>query len=53
MMLPSGEYALVLRPVDKDERGRRKRRKSEASLGDLLGGGTNAESFYLTWDFGI
>jgi hypothetical protein len=37
-MLPTGEYALVLRPVDRDERGRRKRRKSEASLGELLGG---------------
>ena len=30
-MLPTGEYALVLRPVDKDERGHRKRRKGEAS----------------------
>ncbi len=52
MMLPSGEYALVLRPVDKDERGRRKRRQSEASLGDLLGGGTT-QILYFTWDFGI
>ena len=51
-MLPSGEYALVLRPIDKDERGRRKRRKSEASLGDLLGGGTT-QILYFTWDFGI
>jgi hypothetical protein len=51
-MLTTGEYALVLRPVDKDERGRRKRHKSEASLGDLLGGGTT-QILYFTWDFGI
>ena len=50
--LPSGEYALVLRPIDKDERGRRKRHKGEASLGDLLGGGTT-QILYFTWDFGI
>jgi hypothetical protein len=51
-MLPSGEYALVLRPIDKDERGRHKRRKGEASLGELLGGGTT-QILYFTWDFGI
>jgi hypothetical protein len=51
-MLPTGEYALVLRPVDKDDRGRRKRRKSEASLGELLGGGTT-QILYFTWDFGV
>jgi len=51
-MLPTGEYALVLRPIDKDERGRHKRRKGEASLGDLLGGGTT-QILYFTWDFGI
>ena len=51
-MLPAGEYALVLRPVDKDDRGRRKRRKNEASLGELLGGGT-AQILYFTWDFGV
>ena len=51
-MLPAGEYALVLRPVDKDDRGRRKRRKSEASLGELLGGGT-PQILYFTWDFGV
>jgi hypothetical protein len=52
MMLPTGEYALVLRPLDKDERGRRKRHKGEASLGELLGGGTS-QILYFTWDFGI
>jgi hypothetical protein len=51
-MLPTGEYALVLRPVEKDERGRRKRRQGEASLGQLLGGGTT-QILYFTWDFGI
>ena len=51
-MLPTGEYALVLRPVDKDDRGRRKRRKNEASLGELLGGGTT-QILYFTWDFGV
>ena len=51
-MLPSGEYALVLRPIDKDKSGRRKRHKTEASLGDLLGGGTT-QILYFTWDFGI
>ena len=51
-MLPTGEYALVLRPIDKDERGRRKRHKGEASLGELLGGGTT-QILYFTWDFGI
>jgi hypothetical protein len=50
--LPTGEYALVLRPIDKDDRGRRKRRKPEASLGELLGGGTS-QILYFTWDFGI
>jgi hypothetical protein len=51
-MLPAGEYALVLRPVDKDDRGRRKRRKNEASLGELLGGRTT-QILYFTWDFGV
>ncbi len=51
-MLPAGEYALVLRPIDKDDRGRRKRRKSEATLGELLGGGTT-QILYFTWDFGV
>ena len=50
--LPTGEYALVLRPIDKDDRGRHKRRKGEASLGELLGGGTT-QILYFTWDFGI
>jgi hypothetical protein len=50
--LPTGEYALVLRPVDKDDKGRRKRRKNEASLGELLGGGTT-QILYFTWDFGV
>jgi hypothetical protein len=51
-MLPTGEYALVLRPIDRDARGRPKRRKGEASLGELLGGGTT-QILYFTWDFGI
>ena len=51
-VLPTGEYALVLRPIDKDDRGHRKRRKGEASLGELLGGGTT-QILYFTWDFGI
>jgi hypothetical protein len=51
-MLPTGEYALVLRPIDKDKSGRHKRRKGEASLGELLGGGTT-QILYFTWDFGI
>jgi hypothetical protein len=49
--LPTGEYALVLRPIDKDSHGRRKRRKNEASLGELLGGATQV--LYFTWDFGV
>jgi hypothetical protein len=49
--LLTGEYALVLRPIEKDDKGRRKRRKSEASLGDLLGGTT--QILYFTWDFGV
>lgn len=50
--LPTGEYALVLRPIEKDERGRRRRRKNEASLGELLGSGTT-QILYFTWDFGV
>lgn len=49
--LTTGEYALVLRPIDKDNHGRRKRRKTEASLGDLLGATT--QILYFTWDFGV
>jgi hypothetical protein len=52
MPLPAGEYALVLRPIEKDDRGRRKRHKSETSLGDLLGGGTS-QILYFTWDFAV
>jgi hypothetical protein len=47
--LGPGEYALVLRPIS--ESGRR-RRNSEASLGELLGGSTS-QILYLTWDFSI
>jgi hypothetical protein len=43
-----GEYALVLRPVVKKQR----RRRSEATLGDLLGGGAD-DILYVTWDFSI
>jgi len=47
--LGPGEYALVLRPIP--ESGRR-RRNSEASLGELLGGSTS-QILYLTWEFSI
>jgi hypothetical protein len=47
--LGPGEYALVLRPIP--ESGRR-RRDSEASLGELLGGSTS-QILYLTWEFSI
>lgn len=50
--LPAGEYALVLRPVERDDSGRRKRRRGEASLGELLGGGTS-QILYFTWDFAV
>jgi hypothetical protein len=49
--LPTGEYALVLRPVDKDDHGRRKRRK-EASLGEMFGG-VVGQILYFTWDFAV
>lgn len=48
--LGAGEYALVLRPVAQKERARR--RSSEASLGELLGGGTS-QILYFTWDFSV
>jgi hypothetical protein len=47
--LGPGEYALVLRPIVQKER---RRRISEASLGELLGGGTS-QILYLTWDFSV
>ncbi len=47
--LDPGQYALVLRPIQKKER--RKDRKN-ASLGELLGGGTS-QILYLTWDFTV
>ena len=47
--LDPGQYALVLRPIAKKER--RKDRKN-ASLGELLGGGTS-QILYLTWDFAV
>jgi hypothetical protein len=46
--LATGEYALVLRPIVQKER---RRRGSEASLGELLGG--TSQILYLTWDFSI
>jgi hypothetical protein len=49
MALDPGQYALVLRPIAKKER--RKDRKN-ASLGELLGGGTS-QILYLTWDFAV
>ena len=48
--LGPGEYALVLRPIPETRRERR--RNSEASLGELLGGSTS-QILYLTWDFSI
>ena len=48
--LGAGEYALVLRPVTQKERPKRK--SSEASLGELLGGGTS-QILYFTWDFSV
>jgi hypothetical protein len=47
--LGAGQYALVLRPIAQKER---KRRSSEASLGELLGGGTS-QVLYFTWDFAV
>jgi len=44
-----GEYALVLRPAPQKEA---KRKKSEASLGELLGGGTT-QILYVAWDFRV
>jgi hypothetical protein len=49
-MLGPGEYALVLRPIAESNRARR--RNSEASLGELLGGSTS-QILYLTWEFSI
>jgi hypothetical protein len=48
--LPAGEYALVLRPVQVRERERR--RNSENSLGDLLGG-QSSDIHYAAWDFDV
>ncbi len=49
--LGPGEYALVLRPLPKKERGRR-RGGGDSSLGALLGGGAS-RILYLTWDFSV
>ena len=48
--LAPGEYALVLRPIATGERERRK--ETQDSLGELMGGGTS-QVLYLTWDFSI
>jgi hypothetical protein len=48
-VLGPGEYALVLRPIVQKER---RRRTTEASLGELMGGGTS-QILYLTWDFSV
>lgn len=48
--IPPGEYALVLRPIAPRERERK--RNSEESLGDLMGGGSS-QILYMTWDFTI
>jgi hypothetical protein len=48
--LPPGEFALVLRPIPEPKRARR--RGSETSLGELLGGSTS-QILYLTWEFSI
>ncbi len=50
MALGPGEYALVLRPISETRRERR--RNTEASLGELLGGSTS-QILYLTWDFSV
>ena len=50
MELPAGEYALVLRPIPESKRARR--RSSEASLGELMGG-SMSQILYLTWEFSI
>jgi hypothetical protein len=50
MALGPGEYALVLRPIEESRRERR--RDSEASLGELLGGSTS-QILYLTWEFSV
>lgn len=47
--LGPGEYALVLRPTPEPKRSRR---KTEASLGELMGGSTT-QILYLTWEFSI
>ena len=47
--LGPGQYALVLRPLQKKER---RRDRKNASLGELLGGGTS-QILYLTWDFAV
>ena len=49
MPLDAGQYALVLRPIQKKER---RRDRKNASLGELLGGGTS-QILYLTWDFAV
>jgi hypothetical protein len=48
--LGPGEYALVLRPIPESRRERR--RNAQASLGELLGGGTS-QILYLTWEFSV
>ena len=48
--LGPGEYALVLRPIPETRRERR--RNAQASLGELLGGGTS-QILYLTWEFSV
>jgi hypothetical protein len=52
MPIADGEYALVLRPIATQERGRKRRRNEDASLGDLWGGGAN-QILYITWDFSV
>lgn len=47
--MPPGEYALVLRPTERDKR---RRRKEPTSLGELLGSGAS-DVLYMTWDFSI
>ncbi|HMB72708.1 MAG TPA: hypothetical protein VKQ06_04000 [Gammaproteobacteria bacterium] len=44
----TGEYALVLRPLERKSR----RRNAPASLGELLGAGAS-QLLYVTWDFSI
>jgi hypothetical protein len=46
--LPTGEYALVLRPVDRP----RSKREDDTSLSALMGA-SGSEILFITWDFSV